>query len=101
MPRRISRLGGTTFRRSFMTNAYSPAIQLEKEAPSPPSRLPLSVSRSGSNETAVFVHHAAVLNDADPGAGQSVGVRVGPDAELEPDGARPPRQRIDPGRDAR
>src|SRR5437868_4048597 len=26
MPRRISRLGGTTLRRSFMTNAYSPAI---------------------------------------------------------------------------
>src|SRR3989304_1153367 len=26
MPRKISRLGGTTLRRSFMTNAYSPAI---------------------------------------------------------------------------
>src|SRR5882762_2017722 len=26
MPRRISRLGGTTLRRSFMTNAYSPGI---------------------------------------------------------------------------
>src|SRR5437764_14338821 len=26
MPRRISRLGGTTLRRSFITNAYSPAI---------------------------------------------------------------------------
>src|SRR5256885_7950651 len=26
MPRRISRLGETTLRRSFMTNAYSPAI---------------------------------------------------------------------------
>src|SRR5207237_6568142 len=26
MPRRISRLGGTTLRRSFMTNSYSPAI---------------------------------------------------------------------------
>src|SRR5882724_5757549 len=26
MPRRISRLGGTTFLRSFITNAYSPGI---------------------------------------------------------------------------
>src|SRR5207249_5549173 len=101
MPRRISRLGGTTFRRSFMTNAYSPAIHLEKGAPSPPSRLPLSVSRSGSNETAVFGHHAAVLDDADPGAGQCLGGRVVPDAELEPDRARPPRQRQDLGRVAR
>src|SRR5439155_27037658 len=101
MPRRISRLGGTTFRRSFMTNAYSPAIHLEKEAPSPPSRLPLSVSRSGSNETAVFGHHAAVLDDADPGAGQCLGGRVIPDAELEPDRARPPRQCQDLGRVAR
>src|SRR5712692_1299662 len=46
MPRRISRLGGTTLRRSFMTNAYSPAMQ----------------------EPLVLGHHAAVLHDADPGA---------------------------------
>src|SRR5947207_1822811 len=30
IPRRISRLGGTTLRRSFMTNAYSPAMALLK-----------------------------------------------------------------------
>src|SRR5437867_12891685 len=98
MPRRISRLGGTTFRRSFMTNAYSPAIPLEKGAPSPPSRLPLSVRRPGSNETAAFGHHAAVLDDANPGAGQCLRGRVAPDAQLEPDRARPPGQRHALGR---
>src|SRR2546425_2884415 len=79
MPRRISRLGGTTFLRSFMTNAYSPAIRLR------------------SKETAMFGYHAAVLDDTDPGARQSLGGRVVPDAELEPDRSRPPRQRQDLG----
>src|SRR3970282_2141570 len=65
MPRRISRLGGTTLRRSFITNAYSPAMD-------------------HSRQSAVLRHHAAVLDDADSRLGQSLGRRVVADAELEP-----------------
>src|SRR5260370_36911359 len=50
MPRRISRLGGTTVRRALMTTAYSPAIP----------------------EPLVLVHHAAVLHDADPSPRQTL-----------------------------
>src|SRR5882724_12526172 len=40
MPRRISRLGGTTLRRSFMTNAYSPGICIwgPRDGPQTPHR---------------------------------------------------------------
>src|SRR5262245_43483886 len=44
MPRRISRFGGTTFRRSFITYAYSPAINQpggpRTGPPSPPCSAP-------------------------------------------------------------
>src|SRR5918999_3882105 len=60
MPRRISRLGGTTLRRSFITKAYSPAMAV---------RLP----SAPPDEPAVLGHHAAVLDDLDPRAGQGLG----------------------------
>src|SRR5882724_1992014 len=77
MPRRISRLGGMTFRRSFMTNAYSPAI---------------SLSESLGIEATVLGHHAAILDHAYPGARELLGGLVVPDAELKPDRLRSPRQ---------
>src|SRR5437899_11683426 len=70
IPRRISRLGGTTFRRSFMTNAYSPAI---------------SLSEPRGSEATVLGHHAAILDHANPGARELLRGLVVPDAELEPD----------------
>src|SRR5882724_9755084 len=96
MPRRISRLGGITFLRSFITNAYSPAIFSEREVP--PSRPPyqsitgVGRSRALGNEASVLGHHAAILHDPDPGPRELLGGRVVPDAELEPDRLRPPRQ---------
>src|SRR5947208_14958928 len=69
MPRRISRLGGTTLRRSFMTNTYSPAIihrrgSDRRSSPTPPT---------GFDQAPVLGHHAAVLDDADAGARESLG----------------------------
>src|SRR5256885_2257648 len=103
MPRRISRLGGTTLRRSFITNAYSPAICRwgPDMAPKPPlrsarpgeavARLYFSPLFLPCQQAAMFGHHAAVLDDADavPREGFSCGVVA--DAELEPHGGRPPR----------
>src|SRR6266704_750649 len=94
MPRKISRLGGTTLRRSFMTNAYSPAIctwgprhgpqsPFFRAAPAKPWRPSISDS---SEQPAMLGHHAAVLDDADPGAREALGGRVVPDAELKPHG---------------
>src|SRR5438874_9835939 len=81
MPRKISRLGGTTLRRSFITNAYSPGM----------------VSLRGAEEAAVLGHHATVLDDADAGAGERRGGVVVPDAELKPHDGRPPGQPNDLG----
>src|ERR1051325_10292878 len=78
MPRRISRLGGTTLRRSLIVNAYSPAILCG---------LP--------QETPVLGHHAAVLDHVDARARELGGGALVADAELEPHGARLPRQRED------
>src|SRR6267143_4777714 len=77
IPRRISRLGGMTFRRSFMTNAYSPAISLSE---------PLWI------EATVLGHHAAILDHANPGPRELLGRLVVSDAELEPDRFRSPWQ---------
>src|SRR5882672_3019820 len=98
MPRRISRLGGTTLRRSFMTNAYSPGI-LERRGLRlwDPGRLrpPLDSPLSGDarlQEAAVLRHHAAILDDVDSGPRQLLGGRGVRDTELEPDRRRPPGQ---------
>src|SRR5438477_9626173 len=108
MPRRISRLGGTTLRRSFITNAYSPAIfemgapkwppypPFLRGAPAEPWR-PSIYPINLSDQPPMFGHHAAVLDDANAGAGQRLGAGVVADAELEPDRGRPPRQRHDLG----
>src|SRR6266702_2791235 len=71
MPRRISRLGGTTLRRSFMTKAYSPAIF------------------HGGPEMAPTPHRSGP-----PGPRASERLRGGvvADAELEPHHRRLPRQ---------
>src|SRR3989442_16034601 len=73
MPRRISRLGGTTLRRSFMTKAYSPAIFHggPRNGPQPPHRSdrpgkavagPLfKISSAYPEQAAVFRLHSAVL----------------------------------------
>src|SRR5262245_12005281 len=94
MPRRISRLGGTTFLRSFITNANSPAIR---------SRLPPSSVRQSALrvEPSMLGHHAAILDHADPGSRELLRRAVVPDAELEPDRLRPPRQGQDLVRVAR
>src|SRR5437660_9377779 len=78
MPRRISRLGGTTLRRSFMTNAYSPAMarrtfslaRLGRRGPSPATSC-----SSHCHQAPVLGHHAAVLDDADAGAREPLGRR--------------------------
>src|SRR6266850_2613033 len=140
MPRRISRFGGTTLRRSFMTNAYSPAICrwgprdgphtpsfgaprrsrgarfLDMGAPTwPPYPLTFGAPRRsrgaplyhaapisrGSQQPAMFGHHAAVLDDADAGAREGFRGGVVADAELEPHGGGPPRESHDLGGVAR
>src|SRR5262245_47837487 len=114
MPRRISRLGGTTFRRSFMANAYSPAMcpassfyleaRLGRRDRSPRrpagAQLPL-VQRPQRFQATMLGHHAAVLDHADPGPRQLLGGAVVPDAELKPHGLRPPGQGQDLVRVAR
>src|SRR5213593_3483000 len=100
MPRRISRLGGTTLRRSFMTNAYSPAICCERAYLRPPLDSPL-LGDARLHEATVLRHHAAVLHHPDPSPRELLGSRVVPDPELEPDRLRPPRQRQDLVRVAR
>src|SRR3970282_1260556 len=113
IPCRISRLGGTTLRRSFITNAYSPAIvhgAPETGSPYPSfltlfpcavslrgflTRFPCSVFLGGAEQPAVLGHHAAVLHHADARAREPLGRRVVPDAELEPHDARPPPERED------
>src|SRR5436309_12589486 len=109
MPRRISRFGGTTLRRSFITNAYSPAIC--RWGPRHGPQAPLRSARPGEavarlyfsplflpcQQAAMFGHHAAVLDDADAGAREGFGCGVVADAELEPHGGRPPRQAHDLG----
>src|SRR5207245_837496 len=77
LARRISRLGGTTYRRSFTTNAYSPAI---------------SLSEPRGSKATVLGHHAAILDHANPGARELLRGLVVPDAELEPDRFRSPWQ---------
>src|SRR5438128_2170671 len=99
MPRRISRLGGTTLRRSFMTNAYSPGI-LERGRrrlgiPADTLRPPLDSPLSGDarlQEAAVLRHHAAILDHVDSGPRELLGGRGVRDTELEPDRRRPPGQ---------
>src|SRR6185436_5105846 len=81
MPRRISRLGGTTLRRSFIVNAYSPAMRDGDP-----------FLRGVPHEPAMLRHHAAVLNDVDASACQLRSRAVVADSELEPHGARTPRQ---------
>src|SRR5262245_59731292 len=97
MPRRISRLGGTTLRRSFITNAYSPAII--DGAPrwcSPyPSVLRCCLTPSqlgGAQQPSVLRHHASILHDAYAGARERLRGGVVADAELKPDHGRRPRQ---------
>src|SRR5207247_2357536 len=94
MPRRISRLGGTTFRRSLMTNAYSPAMLSERGGLRPPLDSPL-LGDARLHEATVLRHHAAILDHPDSGPRELLGSRVVPDPELEPDRPRPPRQRQD------
>src|SRR2546425_1584733 len=94
MPRRISRLGGTTFRRSFMTNAYSPAILSGERGLRPPLDSP-RLGEARLHEATVLRHHAAVLDHPDPSPRELLGSRVVPDPELEPDRLRSPRQRQD------
>src|SRR2546423_603278 len=98
MPRRISRLGGTTLRRSFMTNAYSPGMVNKgpRYGPYPPFFL-----SGGAEQAAVLGHHAAVLHDTNACARQRLRRAVVADAQLEPDDRGLPRQPDDLGRVAR
>src|SRR4249919_2508335 len=81
MPRRISRFGGTTLRRSFMTNAYSPGM--------------LGASSLRGDQAPVLGHHAAILDDADARLRELLGGGVVTDAELEPHHLRAPRESQD------
>src|SRR2546425_2086278 len=104
MPRRISRLGGTTLRRSFMTKAYSPAIFHggPRNGPPPPHRparpgravavLYLKLTSGCYEQAAVLRHHAAILDHTDPRASERLRGGVVADAELEPHHRRLPRQ---------
>src|SRR5438046_1551885 len=103
MPRRISRLGGTTLRRSFMTKAYSPAIFHggPEMAPTPHRSdrpgiavavLYLKLTSGCSEQAAVLRHHAAILDHTDPRASERLRGGVVADAELEPHHRRLPRQ---------
>src|SRR3989442_448715 len=96
MPRRISRLGGTTLRRSFMTKAYSPAIFHggPRNGPQPPHRsdrpgkavavLYLKLTSGCSEQAAVLRHHAAILDHTDPPASERLPRGVGCDAQPGP-----------------
>src|SRR2546426_10137783 len=106
MPRRISRLGGTTLRRSFMTKAYSPAIFHggPEMAPTPPHRsdrpgiavavLYLKLTSGCSQQAAGLRHHAAILGPTGPPASERLrrggvaGAELGPHPRRLP---RPPR----------
>src|SRR5678815_5422514 len=98
MPRRISRLGGTTLRRSFMTNAYSPAMIFHyrgserRSSPIPPTASEL---RALDHQATVLGHHAAILHHVDAGARELGGRAVVADPELEPHRARTPWKRQD------
>src|SRR3989442_10556287 len=99
MPRRISRLGGTTLRRSFMTNAYSPGI-LERGRrrlgiPADTLRPPLDSPLSGDarlQDAAVLRHHPAILDHVDSGPRKLLFRLGGRDTELEPGRRRPAGQ---------
>src|SRR5581483_117153 len=85
MPRRISRFGGTTLRRSFITNAYSPAM------PSLSSTR-LRARLCGPEQAAMLGHHAAILHHTNARARQLRRRAVVTDPELKPHDGRLPRQ---------
>src|SRR6266403_4237064 len=76
MPRRISRLGGTTLRRSFMTNAYSPAIYTWGPRHGPQS--PHHSGRPGGAVAVLYLHGGPDMAPNPPTFGPPRRSRGGP-----------------------
>src|SRR5882762_4951556 len=96
MPRRISRLGGTTLRRSFMTNAYSPGIYTWGPRNGPQS--PHHSDRPGEAVAALYYMGAPTWPPIPQRSGRPGGavaalyLRGGPDMAPSPPTFGPPRR---------